>query len=78
MIIFSNTGSHHLVDGLFRHGLPQISIVEIIKKKNNIDFDKLHQEHMRDAAQSPKIHERFEQAKHSCRHGVYIKEWNTN
>lgn len=47
----------------------QISIIEIVKKKNNIDFEKLHSDHMKEAALCPKIHERFEQAKHSCRHG---------
>ncbi|KAF2367598.1 hypothetical protein FHG87_001645 [Trinorchestia longiramus] len=45
----------------------KISIIEIIKKKNNIDFEKLHQEHMEDAMHCPMIFERFEEAKHSCR-----------
>ena len=48
---------------------PQISIIEIVKKKNNIDFEKLHQKHMKDAALCPQVNERLQQAKHSCRHG---------
>lgn len=49
----------------------QISIIEIVKKKNNIDFEKLHQDHMKEAARCPRIHDRFEQAKQSCRHGKF-------
>ena len=52
----------------------QVSIIEIVKKKNNIDFEKLHQEHMEGAAMCPEINERLEQAKHSCRHGEYVHQ----
>jgi len=55
--------------------VPQtVSIIEIVKKKNNIDFERLHQEHMAGAALCPMINDRLEQAKQSCRHGksLYI------
>ncbi|XP_018019122.1 uncharacterized protein LOC108675610 [Hyalella azteca] len=45
----------------------ELNIIEIIRRKNNIDFEKLHEDHMKEIIHCPMIIDHFEEAKHSCR-----------
>jgi hypothetical protein len=47
----------------------ELNVIEIIRRKNNIDFEKLHEDHMKEIIHCPLVIDRFEEAKHSCRLG---------